>query len=69
MAKNFVVLKIDQLQRVGDNGRIEPYYRYRIKTAGGVVLSVDVSQADYTPERATPILAAAAANSEAMLRL
>lgn len=48
--KAFEVLKIDELTRIGDANSIEKYYRFRIKTQGGTVLSVDVDQDDYTHE-------------------
>lgn len=68
MAKEYEVLKIDELQRIGDMNRIDKYYRYTIKTAGGTVIRVDIDEKDSTPEKATPILAAKAQNFDAILK-
>ena len=66
MAKEYQVLTIDELTRLSDVGGIEKYYRHRIKTKGGVVLTVDVSEEDFTAEKAAPILLAAAKNADAI---
>lgn len=60
MDKDYTVLAIDELSRMGDLGGIEKYYRYRIKTKGGTVISVNIDEADSTEEKAPPILAAKA---------
>lgn len=67
--KPFKVLKIDELTRLADGGGVEKYYRHQIKTAGGVVISVDIEKADFTPDKAGPILAARAANADAIKKL
>ncbi len=69
MAKEYTVLKIDELSRVSDTRGIEPYFRHTIKTTGGVVLTVDIDEADFTPEKAAPILAAAAQNADKIKKL
>ena len=69
MNKAYKVLKIDELTRLSDTGGAEKYYRHQIKTAGGVVLTVDVSAEDFTKEKADPILTAKAANADAILKL
>jgi len=56
MVKGYKVLKIDELTKVGDLHGIEKYYRYTIKTDGGTVISVNINEADSTPEKAAPIL-------------
>ena len=69
MSKEYKVLKIDELSRVSDTRGIERYYRHQIKTAGGTVLTVDIDEADFTPEKTDPILAAAAKNADAIKKL
>jgi len=69
MANEYKVLKIDELTRLSDGQGIERYYRHRIKTKGGTVLSVDISEPDFTPDKASPILLAAAQNADKVLKL
>ena len=68
MAKEYTVLKADELVRPGDLGRLDKYYRVSIKTAGGMTLSVDVSASDWTPDRVRPLLTAAAEQADKILR-
>lgn len=69
MANEYKVLKIDELSRISDTRGIEHYYRHQIKTKGGVVLTVDIDEGDFTPEKAAPILLAKAQNADKMLKL
>lgn len=69
MAKEYTVLKIDELTRLSETGGVEKYYRHQIKTKGGVVLTVDIGKADFTPELAAPILEAEATNADKILAL
>jgi len=68
MAKEYTVLKIDELSRVSDLHGIEKYYRHTIKTEGGVVITVDVDAKDFTLEKSAPVLVAAAVNADAILK-
>jgi|TARA_Y100000310_G_scaffold154415_1_gene153977 ABC-type branched-subunit amino acid transport system substrate-binding protein len=68
MSKDYEVLKITELTKVGDLHEIEKYYRHQIKTKGGTVISVNVDEADFTPEKASPILTKAAVNADAVLK-
>jgi len=65
----FKVLKIDEMTRLSETGGVEKYYRHQIKTKGGVVLTVDVSERDFTAEKAQPILAKKSAEADAILAL
>jgi hypothetical protein len=65
----FKVLKIDELTRLSEAGGVEKFYRHQLKTKGGVVLTVDIGQKDFTPEKAGPILTAEAKNADAILSL
>lgn len=56
MAAEYKVLKIDELTRIGEVGGVERFYRHQIKTKGGVVLTVDIDEKDFTAEKAAPIL-------------
>lgn len=67
--KPYRVLKIDELSRISDTQGIEHYYRHSIKTRGGTVLSVDISEADFTAEKAGPILAKRASEADKILAL
>ena len=68
MDKAYSVLKIDELQRVGDLHGIEKYYRHQIKTKGGTVLSVDIDEVNFTPEKAPSILLKKAQEADAILK-
>ncbi|GAI97508.1 unnamed protein product [marine sediment metagenome] len=69
MAAEYKVLRIDELTRVSDVGGIEHYYRHQIKTKGGTVLTVDISEQDFTAEKAAPILAKRAVQADKILAL
>ena len=69
MANEYRVLKIDELTKLGETGGIERYYRHQIKTKKGVILTVDVSEADFTAEKAGPILAKKAKEADAIMAL
>lgn len=56
MTKEYEVLRIDELSRISDTRGIERYYRHQIKTKGGVILTVDIDEQDFTAEKAAPIL-------------
>jgi len=69
MANEYKVLRIDEMTRVSDVKGIEHYYRHRIKTKGGVVLTVEVSEKDFTAEKAAPILLKRAIEADKILAL
>jgi len=69
MAAEYKVLSIDEMTRVADAGGIEHYYRHRIKTKGGVVLSVNISEKDFTADKAAPILLKRATEADKILSL
>ena len=69
MEKAYKVLKIDELTRVGEMGGVEHYYRHTIKTRGGTVLTVDISEKDFTAEKAAPILEKRATEADKILAL
>jgi len=69
MAKEYTVLKIDEMTRLSDTGGIEKVYRHQIKTRGGVVRTIDIGEKNFTPEKAAPILLAEAKNADAILSL
>ena len=69
MAKEFTVLSIQEMVRLNDAGKTERFYRHQIKTTGGVVITVDISIADFNTERARPLLTAAAINADAIMKL
>ena len=69
MAEAYKVLKIDELTKVGDTGGVEHYYRHQIKTKGGIVLSVDISEKDWTATKTAPILEKKAIEADKILAL
>lgn len=69
MAAEYKVLSIDEMVRPGEVGGIEKFYRHRIKTKGGVVLTVDISEANFTEEKAGPILLKKAQAADKILTL
>lgn len=69
MANEYKVLKIDELTRIGEAQGLERYYRHQIKTKGGVILTVDISEKDFTEEKAAPILLKKAQNADKILAL
>ena len=69
MAAEYKVLSIDELVRSDRAEGLVKYYRHRIKTKGGIVLDVNIDEEDFTPEKAAPILLAAASNADKILKL
>lgn len=69
MAGEYKVLSIDEMVRPGEVGGIEKFYRHRIKTKGGVVRTVDISEANFTEDKAGPILLKKAKEADAVLSL
>ncbi len=69
MKGDYKVLKIDEMTRISDTHGIEKYYRHQIKTKGGVVLTVDISEEDWTAEKTAPILEKKAIEADKILAL
>lgn len=69
MPAEYKVLKIDELVRAAEVSGVEKYYRHTIRTKGGVVLTVDIDEADFTEEKAAPILLKKAAAADKILKL
>lgn len=60
MAKEYEVIRINELTRVSDTRGLVKYYRHQIRTRGGTILTVDIDEDDWTEEGAIPILRAKA---------
>jgi len=69
MAAEYKVLSIDEMTRLSETGGIEHYYRHQIKTKGGVILTVDINEKDFTAEKAAPILLKRATEADKILTL
>ncbi len=69
MAAEYKVLKIDEMVRPDDVKGIRKEYRHTIKTKREVVLTVDISEEDFTPEKAAPILLLHAQRADKILAL
>jgi len=69
MAVEYKVLSIDEMTRIGETGGIEHYYRHQIKTKGGVILTVDINEKDFTAEKTGPILLKKATEADKILAL
>lgn len=68
MAAEYKVLKITEGLRPADTGGVEKYYRHQIKTRGGMILTVNIEERDFTAEKAVPILTSAAVEADKILR-
>ena len=69
MAAEYKVLKIDEMSRVAELGGVEHFYRHSIRTKGGVGLTVDISEKDFTEEKTAPILLKKAQTADKILAL
>lgn len=69
MEKPYKVLKIDEMIRPADTGGVEKFYRHQIKTKGGIVLTVDIDEKNFTAEKAAPILLKKAEEADKILAL
>ena len=69
MEKAYKVLKIDELTRPSETRGIEKYYKHQIKTKGGVIMTVDIDEEDFSPEKADAILTKKAVNADKILAL
>lgn len=68
MANEYEVIKIEELQRMSPLQGLEKYYRHTIQTQGGVILTVDVDEKDWTEEKAPAILLKKAQNADKILK-
>ena len=69
MGTEYKVLKIDEIVRPGEVGGIEKFYRHQIKTKGGIVLTVDIDEKNFTAEKSAPILLRKAQEADKILAL
>lgn len=69
MPVEYKVLKIDEMTRIAELGGVERFYRHQVKTKGGVVLTVDIDEKDFTAEKAAPILLKKAQEADKILAL
>jgi hypothetical protein len=67
--KPYEIIDIQELNRVADTGGLERYYRHKIKTRGGVKLTVDIDEKDFTPDKVNELLLARADNADKILKL
>lgn len=69
MDKDFKVLRIDELTRIGETGNIQKFYRHQVKSKSGVIFTVDIPEANFTAEKAQPILLAKAQEVDKIMAL
>lgn len=69
MGTEYKVLKITEMVRPGEVSGVEKFYRHQIKTKGGVVLTVDIDEKNFTAEKAAPILLKVAIETNKILAL
>jgi len=69
MGTEYKVLKIDEMVRPDELKGIQHFYRHTIKTKGGVILTVEISEKDFTAEKAAPILLKKAQEADKILAL
>lgn len=67
MDRAYSVVRITELMRVSAAGGLEKYYRHTVQTRGGTVITVDVDEKDFTPEKVAPILTTRATNADKIL--
>ena len=67
--KAYKVLKIDEMSRISEVGTIEKYYKHQFKTKGGIILTMDISEKDFTADKAAPILEKKAIEADKILAL
>lgn len=68
MEKSFTVLSIDELTRPDDARGLKQVYRYRVRTKGGAVFTVELDDPDPTAEKVLPVLATKAAEFDKILK-
>lgn len=64
---SYEIIRITEQLRPAADGGVEKFYRHTIRTRGGTVLTVDIPEADFTPEKVEPILKARATNADKIL--
>ena len=69
MAKWGEVIKISERSRLTPEGEVVKFYRHSTRTAKGASITVDISEEDFTPEKAEPILSAKAEAADKILSL
>jgi len=69
MGTEYKVLKIDEMARPDEIKGIVHFYRHTIKTKGGVILTVEIPEKDFTAEKAAPILLKKAQEADKILAL
>ena len=69
MAQAYEVKRILETPVLTEQGELKKVYRHTILTKGGVLLTVDIAEADFTPEKAAPILAKRAVEADKILAL
>lgn len=69
MGSEFKVLRIDELTKLSDTGQIERYYRHQVKTKGGVIITVDVDEKNFTAEKVSAIISKRAVEADKILAL
>ena len=69
MGTEYKVLKIDEMARPDEIKGIAHFYRHTIKTKGGVILTIEIPEKDFTAEKAAPILLKKAQEADKILAL
>ena len=69
MGSEFKVLRIDELSRLSETGQIERYYRHQVKTKGGVILTIDIDEKNFTAAKVAPIIQEKVAEADKILKL
>lgn len=67
MEREYKVLTIDEMSRVGEMGGIERYNRVVIKTRGGLIRTVDIEEKNFTEEKVKAILIKVATEADKIL--
>ena len=65
MAKWGTVLDVTEIRRISDTKEVETVYRYTVRSAGGIVFTEVVKEADTAPDKLSKILQAKAEKLDA----
>ena len=69
MSTEYKVMRITEMVKPSELEGLVRYYRHTIKTKGGTTLTIDISEKDFTAEKAAPILLKKATEADKILGL
>ncbi len=67
MEQAYKVLGITELVRQSTAGGVEKFFKHKIQTRGGTIMSVDIGERDFTADKVKPVLTARATEADKIL--